>query len=795
VTLSLAGGLSDDEVAARVAQGKTNDVPTRAARSVSEIVRGNVFTRINAILGVLLIIVLSTGSVINGAFGLLIVANSAIGIIQELRAKQTLDRLAIVGQAKPLVRRQSGTQPRLPSEVVLDDVIELGPGDQIVVDGEILEEANLEVDESLLTGEADPIAKDAGDAVMSGSFVVAGTGAYRATKVGREAYAAKLAEEASKFTLVRSELRSGINKILKFITYLLIPAGLLTIYTQLFTTEAGWQQSVLRMVGALVPMVPEGLVLMTSIAFAVGVVRLGRRQCLVNELPAIEGLARVDVVCADKTGTLTENGMRVSDVEKLDAAAVPDVLAQLAADDPRPNASIAAIAEAYRMPPGWTATATAPFKSATKWSGASYGGHGNWVIGAPDVLLDPGSAVAAEAERIGAQGLRVLLLGSSDLPVDAPGAPGVVTPAALVVLEQRIRPDARDTLDFFATQKVSIKVISGDNAVSVGAVAGSLGLHGECMDARHLPEETAALADELESHTTFGRVRPDQKRAMVHALQSRGHTVAMTGDGVNDVLALKDADIGVAMGSGSSASRAVAQIVLLDNRFATLPYVVAEGRRVIGNIERVSNLFLTKTVYSVLLAILVGLAGLSAKLFGSDPLLFPFQPIHVTIAAWFTIGIPAFILSLAPNNERARPGFVRRVMTAALPSGLVVGAATFTSYLLAYEGRAATETEQTQASTAALITLLVAALWVLAVVARPYEWWRIALVAVSASAYVVIFSIPAARELFILDPSNLAITSTALGIGLLGAIAVEVIWWLQGALLGEQRRLWRVRER
>ena len=795
MTLSLAGGLSDDEVAARVAQGKTNDVPTRAARSVSEIVRGNVFTRINAILGVLLIIVLSTGSVINGAFGLLIVANSAIGIIQELRAKQTLDRLAIVGQAKPLVRRQSGTQPRLPSEVVLDDVIELGPGDQIVVDGEILEEANLEVDESLLTGEADPIAKDAGDAVMSGSFVVAGTGAYRATKVGREAYAAKLAEEASKFTLVRSELRSGINKILKFITYLLIPAGLLTIYTQLFTTEAGWQQSVLRMVGALVPMVPEGLVLMTSIAFAVGVVRLGRRQCLVNELPAIEGLARVDVVCADKTGTLTENGMRVSDVEKIGSSGVADVLAQLAADDPRPNASIAAIAEAYRMPPGWTATATAPFKSATKWSGASYGEHGNWVIGAPDVLLDPASAAAAEAERIGARGLRVLLLGSSDLPVDDPRAPGTVTPAALVVLEQRVRPDARDTLDFFAAQKVSIKVISGDNAVSVGAVAGSLGLHGECMDARHLPEEPAALADELESHTTFGRVRPDQKRAMVHALQSRGHTVAMTGDGVNDVLALKDADIGVAMGSGSSASRAVAQIVLLDNRFATLPHVVAEGRRVIGNIERVSNLFLTKTVYSVLLAILVGLAGLSAKLFGSDPLLFPFQPIHVTIAAWFTIGIPAFILSLAPNNERARPGFVRRVMTAALPSGLAVGAATFTSYLLAYEGRAATETEQTQASTAALITLLVAALWVLAVVARPYEWWRIALVAISGLAYVVIFSIPAARELFILDPSNVAITSTALGIGLLGAIAVEVIWWVQGALLGEQRRLWRVRER
>jgi cation-transporting ATPase E len=592
---------------------------------------------------------------------------------------------------------------------------------------------------------------------------------------------------------VNSELRSGINKILQFITYLLVPAGLLIIYTQLFTTNAGWRESVLRMVGALVPMVPEGLVLMTSIAFAVGVVRLGRRQCLVNELPAIEGLARVDVVCADKTGTLTENGMRVSDLKKLDERAVADILAQLASDDDRPNASVQAIAEAYKMPPGWTATATAPFKSATKWSGASYGEHGNWVIGAPDVLLAPASAVAEQAEQIGSLGLRVLLLGSSDVPVDHPDAPGTVTPAALVVLEQRIRPDARDTLDYFASQKVSIKVISGDNAVSVGAVAGSLGLEGETMDARQLPDQPEKLADTLEEYTTFGRVRPDQKRAMVHALQSRGHTVAMTGDGVNDVLALKDADIGVAMGSGSSASRAVAQIVLLDNKFATLPHVVGEGRRVIGNIERVSNLFLTKTVYSVLLAVLVGLAGLSSKIFGSDPLLFPFQPIHVTIAAWFTIGIPAFVLSLAPNNERAHPGFVRRVMTSALPSGLVVGIATFTSYLVAYQGRESTAIQQTQASTAALITLLVSSVWVLAVVARPYEWWRVALVAVSGLAYLVIFSIPLAQKTFMLDTSNVAITSMALGIGLVGAAAIEVIWWVQGRILGERRRLWRQR--
>lgn len=784
-------GLSDAEVAQRVAAGQTNDVPTRAARSVSEIVRANVFTRINAILGVLFAIVVATGSLINGLFGLLIVANSAIGIIQELRAKQTLDKLAIVGQAKPVVRRQSGTRALAPSEVVLGDVIEVGPGDQITVDGEVLEENNLEVDESLLTGEADPMAKDPGDKVMSGSFVVAGSGAYRATKVGREAYAAQLAEEASKFTLVKSELRSGINKILQFITYLLWPAGALIIYTQLFTTDAGWRESVLRMVGALVPMVPEGLVLMTSIAFAVGVVRLGQRQCLVQELPAIEGLARVDVVCADKTGTLTENGMRLSDVKAVGGGDAALVLAQLAADDARPNASMAAIAEAYGTAPGWTATAAAPFKSATKWSGTSYGEHGNWVIGAPDVLLDPASPEAQEAERIGAQGLRVLLLGSCEHSVDAPDAPGAVTPAALVILEQRVRPDARDTLDYIASQQVTVKVISGDNAKSVGAVAGTLGLHGETLDARQLPENSDELAAAVEQYTTFGRVRPDQKRAMVHALQSRGHTVAMTGDGVNDVLALKDADIGVAMGSGSSASRAVAQIVLLDNKFATLPHVVGEGRRVIGNIERVSNLFLTKTVYSVLLAALVGIGGLSAKLFGSDPLLYPFQPIHVTIAAWFTIGIPAFILSLAPNSERARPGFVRRVMTSALPAGVVVGLSTFISYLLAYQGRGASEVEQTQASTTALITLLVGSVWVLAVVARPYEWWRIALVAVSALAYVVIFSIPLAQRTFLLDPTNVALTSMGLAIGAVAAVIIEVAWWVEGRLSGEPRRLWR----
>ena len=795
MTASPAAGLMAAEVAQRVADGRTNDVPSRATRSVADIVRANVFTRINAILAVLFAIVLATGSLINGLFGLLIIVNSVVGVVQELRAKQTLDRLSILGQAKPVVRRANGTRELSPNEVVLDDVIELGPGDQVVVDGVVVEASGLQIDESLLTGEADAVLKHTDDTVMSGSFVVTGTGAYRATKVGHDAYAARLTAEASNYTLVRSELRAGINKILQFITYLLIPAGLLIIYTQMFTIHVGWQQSVLRTVGALVPMVPEGLVLMTSIAFAVGVVRLGHRQCLVQELPAIEGLARVNVVCADKTGTLTENRMQVADLQRLDSAAGMDtiinVLASMAADDARPNASIQAIAVAYRNPPGWTVTATAPFKSATKWSGISFGEHGNWVLGAPDVLQDPSSPIARQAEAAGSQGLRVLLLGFTDLPVDHPQAPGRVVPAALIMLEQKVRPDARETLTYFAAQNVSVKVISGDNAVSVGAVASKLGLDGKTLDGRKLPTDPDELAETLEKYATFGRIRPDQKRAMVRALRSRGNTVAMTGDGVNDVLALKDADIGVAMGSGSSASRAVAQIVLLDNKFATLPYVVGEGRRVIGNMERVSNLFLTKTVYSVLLALLIGSTGLAAKSLGIKSLMFPFEPIQVTIAAWFTIGIPAFILSLAPNNERAQPGFVRRVMTAAVPNGTVAGLATFVCYLLASRGAEATADQQTQASTSALITLLVIAVWVLAVVARPYTWWRVLLVTLSGGAYVLIFSIPLAQQQFMLDPSNIALTATALGIGVFGAAIVEALWWLQGSTGEVPPRLWR----
>ncbi|WP_328813361.1 HAD-IC family P-type ATPase [Rhodococcus sp. NBC_00297] len=775
-----AVGLTTAEAETLASQGRSNDVPARSSRSVADILRGNIFTRINAILAVLLVIVLSTGSIIDAMFGLLIVANSGIGIIQELRAKRTLDALAIVGQSRPIVRRDGRARDLAPHEVVLGDVVELGPGDQIIVDGDVIEADSLDVDESLLTGESDSMTKTPGDSVFSGSFVVAGRGAYRVTKVGREAYAAQLAEEAGKFTLIDSELRSGIDRILRHITRVMVPAGIVIVVNQLVVTGQPLGPALNGMVAALVPMVPEGLVLLTSLAFAVGVVRLGRRQCLVQELPAVEGLARIDVVCADKTGTLTENAMVMSDLLVLSAESDEDVrrdLSAVVADDDRPNASMIAVADALPTAPARTASARAPFSSEKKWSGVSFPDAGNFLIGAPDVLLDPASEASARATELGAAGKRVLLFATSDLPMDHADAPGVVTPRALVVLEQKIRADAGETLNYFADQAVQVKIISGDNAVSVGAVAGSLDAlpSGDAVDARSLPSNTDDLADTMERHAVFGRVRPEQKRDMVTALQSRGHTVAMTGDGVNDVLALKKADIGVAMGAGSPAARSVAQIVLLDNAFSTLPHVVAEGRRVIGNIERVSTLFLTKTVYSVVLAVLVGLSGLLSLVVNVDPLPYPFLPRHVTIAAWFTIGIPAFLLSLAPNNERARSGFVPRVLRKAVPAGLVVGVATFATYLATYDGPDASRADRIQSSTSALITLIVVAMWVLGTVARPMQWWKVTLLTVSVAAYAVIFTVPPLARFFELDAGNvsytvLAFVSAAVGIAVLEAV-------------------------
>ncbi|MFG2354350.1 HAD-IC family P-type ATPase [Streptomyces sp. NPDC048521] len=769
---SRPAGLTGAEVAERRSRGQVNDVPARSSRSLGEIVRANVFTRFNAIIGVLWLIMLFVAPIQDSLFGFVILANTGIGIVQEWRAKQTLDSLAVIGEARPTVRRDGVATEVATSEIVLDDLIEIGPGDKIVVDGVCAEAEGLEIDESLLTGEADPVVKRPGDPVMSGSFVVAGGGAFQATKVGREAYAAQLAEEASRFTLVHSELRTGISTILKYVTWMMVPAAIGLVVTQLVVKNDDLKDAVARTVGGIVPMVPEGLVLLTSVAFAIGVIRLGRQQCLVQELPAIEGLARVDTVCLDKTGTLTEGGMDVTEMRALDGTDetyIRRVLGALGESDPRPNASLQAIIDAYPDSEDWRCVESLPFSSARKYSGAAFsegdGETSTWLLGAPDVLLTPDDPALAETERLNEQGLRVLLLARTHRDLDDPEPARGARPTALVALEQRLRPDASDTLRYFAEQDVRAKVISGDNAVSVGAVAAKLGLDGTPVDARRLPADRAGMADALDAGTVFGRVSPQQKREMVGALQSHGHTVAMTGDGVNDVLALKDADIGVAMGSGSEATRAVAQIVLLDNSFTSLPSVVGEGRRVIGNITRVATLFLVKTVYSVLLAVLVVCWQVE----------YPFLPRHLTLLSTLTIGVPAFFLALAPNKERARPHFVRRVMRYSIPGGVVAGAATFATYLIArhhYTGPGALDAE----TSAATLTLFLISMWVLAIIARPYTWWRVALVAAMAVAFLLVLAVPALQSFFALKLVGVTMPWTAVGVAVVAAAALEFLW-------------------
>ncbi|AWE50942.1 cation-translocating P-type ATPase [Streptomyces nigra] len=767
-----AGGLTAAEVAERVARGAVNDVPVRSSRSMAEIVRANVFTRFNAIIGVLWLIMLFVAPIQDSLFGFVILANTGIGIVQEWRAKKTLDSLAVIGEARPTVRRDGVAAEIGTSEIVLDDLVEIGPGDKAVVDGVCVEADGLEIDESLLTGEADPVVKRPGDAVLSGSFVVAGGGAFQATKVGREAYAAQLAEEASRFTLVHSELRSGISTILKYVTWMMVPAAIGLIITQLFVKENDLDDSIARTVGGIVPMVPEGLVLLTSVAFAIGVIRLGRKQCLVQELPAIEGLARVDTVCLDKTGTLTEGGMDVTALRTLDGfdeSYVRTVLGALGESDPRPNASLKAVIAAYPAAEDWRRTAALPFSSARKYSGATFsegdGQSGTWLLGAPDVLLSDDHPALTETDRLNEQGLRVLLLARAARELDDPEVALDAKPAALVVLEQRLRPDAADTLRYFAEQNVQAKVISGDNAVSVGAVATKLGLTGTTVDARRLPRERDEMAGAIEDATVFGRVTPQQKRDMVGALQSRGHTVAMTGDGVNDVLALKDADIGVAMGSGSEATRAVAQIVLLNNSFASLPSVVAEGRRVIGNITRVATLFLVKTVYSVLLALMVVFWQVE----------YPFLPRHLTLLSTLTIGVPAFFLALAPNRERAQPHFVRRVMRYAIPGGVVAAVATFATYLIARAHYSGDDSLPAETSVATL-TLFLISMWVLVIIARPYTWWRIALVAAMGFAFLLVLVVPWLQEFFALRLVGMTMPWIAVGIAAVAAVALEFLW-------------------
>ncbi|HVX22144.1 MAG TPA: HAD-IC family P-type ATPase [Acidimicrobiales bacterium] len=729
-------------------------------------------TRFNAILGTLFVVVLVVGPLQDGLFGIVLVVNTSVGVAQEVRAKRTLDRLAVLTAPRAHALRDGVAVDLAVEEVVVGDLLLVRPGDQVVADGTVREARGLEVDESLLSGEALPVAKVAGGGLLSGSVVVAGTGTMEVGAVGDEAYAQRLQGDARRFSLVRSELQQGTNRLLRMITWVMVPVGVLLITSQLWRSGEALDDAVRGSVAGVGAMVPEGLVLLTTIAFALGALRLARRRVLVQELAAIEGLARVDVLCVDKTGTLTEPAMDLVDVVVVDDGLARAALGAVAAADPAPNATMTA-ARSLPVPDGWEVRGTVPFSSARKWSAVDFGPHGTWVVGAPDVIApDLPAALAGRAAEESGNGRRVLAVARSPVAVDGGTRPSGLDLAGIAVFEERVRAEAPATVAYLLDQGVALRVLSGDAPGTVGAVAARVGIPGADapVDARDLPSEPEALARALDRATVFGRVQPQQKRDIVTALQAAGHVVAMTGDGVNDVLALKAADLGMAMGSGSPASRAVGRLVLLDDSFAVVPHIVDEGRRVIANVQRVANLFVTKTVYATVLAVVVGLAAVP----------YPFYPRHLTVVSAVTIGIPGFFLALAPGAPRARPGFVGSVLRFTVPAGLVAAAAVLFVYLMA---RQVVGTSEEQARTAATLVLVALGLVVLAMIARPLDVLRGVLVAAMAGVAVLVWAIPLGRRIFALDTPPGDVLWLALAAVVVAAPALVVA-------VGAVRRRW-----
>ena len=748
--VTTTAGLTAAQVAQRVSLGQVNRVREQTSRSLAAIVRENVFTLFNAIIVGASVIVLLFGHIQDGIFGGVMVINAVIGIVSELRAKRTLDALAIVDAPRARVVRDSSAQQIPAAEVVLDDVVSLGLGDQVPVDGEALEVNGLEVDESLLTGESRPVKKQAGDRLLAGTSVVAGAGAMRATAVGADVYAQGISAAARQFTRTVSEIQASINRVLQVVSFLLVPVVVLTFWSQNRVAGADggdWRNALVLSVASIIGMIPQGLVLLTSMNFALGSATLARRGVLVQELPAVEVLARVDALCVDKTGTLTTGGIRVRSVEVLagDRDQVLGALAAASAD--RTNATATAIAahleeEGAPAPLGPQAWGV-PFSSARKWS-AWGDGRTAWILGAPEIVIDRALEGGARALELAAgaagQGARVVALVSAPAALVEDRLPQGRLAAAVITLEEDLRQDAAETLDYFRQQGVHVRVISGDNPTTVGALAAQAGLTapggGEprLMDARELPEDTASeeFARAIASHDVFGRVTPEQKRAMVGALQGRGHCVAMTGDGVNDALALKDADLGIAMGNGSQATKAIAQIVLVDSKFSVLPGVVAEGRRIIANMERVSSLFLAKTTYAAILVIITALVGWR----------YPFLPRQFSYIDSLTIGIPAFFLALWPNRRRYVPGFLRRTLSLAMPTGAVLAAAALTAFGIV-EGP-----PSSRESTAAILALMVGAIWLLVITSRPLTPVKCALLTAVAVATVGGVALAPVRDFF-----------------------------------------------
>lgn len=805
--LYLAQGLSFKQVAHARAADETNEFDNSSSRSIVAILRANVFTIFNAILASAVVVVLAVGSWQDAVFGFVLLLNTLTGTIAELRAKRALDNLAVLAAPTAHVIRDGEAKDIEVSQVVLGELLELRSGDQVPADGQVLSSNGCEIDESILTGESVSVRKHENDQVLSGTTVIGGSARIRVTAVGEHSYANRLAMEARKYSVVTSELQEGTNRVLTWISWVIVPMTLLLLWSQLRVAggisgslDSGqWKAAVVLAVAGVVGMVPQGLVLLTSVNFAAAAMTLARRKVLVQELPAVEVLARVDMLCLDKTGTLTSGAVELDHIESCLGSACADgdggslaagkvsadaaaggsagtgsgAVVPASADDAaraalaylvggsEANATGSAIAAGLTgLEPAQARYAIA-FNSARKWS-AVQTQAGAYVLGAPEIVLagstGSGSTEADNAdsdgtglgctdnaalERVKAlagTGKRVLVLAHSNQALDQsenPTLPKDLTAALLVVLAEQVRPDAAQTLDYFKRQGVAVRVISGDNPVTVAAIAAHLGLRnpdgGEPVgvDARTLPaiEDTQALADVLEKHTVFGRVTPEQKRAFVNALKSRGHTVAMTGDGVNDALALKDADLGIAMGNAAPATKAVSRLVLLNSQFDALPSVVAEGRRVIANMERVASLFLTKTTWAALLAAVVAITGF----------VYPFLPRQLTIVSSLTIGIPAFVLALAPTNQRYRAGFLARVLRLSVPAGVIVVVGVLCARLtLILMG-----SNRNQISSVCTLVLVAGGLWLLSLTARPWVWWRAALVVImSAAALAVVLLAP-----------------------------------------------------
>lgn len=665
-----AEGLSPQETKLRQSNGLSNIMPPSNTKSEGQIIKENVLTFFNLIFLVLALCLCLVGSFKNLMFLLVAVANTVVGSFQEIRAKRAVDKLTLVAAGTAKAIRSGQRVSVRTDQLVRDDIVEFAAGDQICADA-VVRDGQLQVNESLLTGEADAILKNPGDTLKSGSFVISGRARVQLTHVGSESYAAKLAAEARRnVRSTKSEMMLSLTKLITVVGIALIPLGIILFLRHFLSVFQGLplRDSVESTVSALIGMIPEGLYLLTSVAIAASCLKLSRKRVLVQDMNCIETLAHVDVLCVDKTGTITEPTMEVTDVYPLNSERfsyddIEKILAAFYHGEEPDNETARAMGQQFAGETTWRAVKRMAFSSSTKWSGADFGENGRYVVGAPEFIMgDRYDSIRSEAEPWSERGCRVLLLAAYDTAFDdGPLQSAHVAPIALVFLSNLLRPDAQETFRYFASQGVSVRVISGDNPITVAQVATRAGIENadRYVDATTLSTEQD-FEEAVKYYTVFGRVTPEQKRYLVRAFQKQGHTVAMTGDGVNDVLALKDANCGIAMASGSQAASQVAQIVLLNSQFSAMPAIVAEGRRVINNIQRAASLFLVKNIFSFALTLLL--------LFIDMP--YPLLPIQLSLISTFTIGIPSFFLALEPNYARVEGKFMRNVIRRAMPGGL-----------------------------------------------------------------------------------------------------------------------------